>query len=679
MPEEANSTVRAKNPVQSMPTSSGPRSASGAIGKPIIAIAALAVLAVVVLGALYLSSGKGASYSRVYGLLSSGKPFTMYQLMKAANISLTSQATSSSAGNASETITGSASVEYSGVHISLPFSINGTALYYNGYSASRDRIRLFNQNLKFAAIGTPTASYECYDLNMPSELLSAILSSTYGGSTTQSQPTNYKCVRQQGSNTTVLKNLLSNSTFMFLYGSALNSTELNASTVKQTSFGGNSCVYISGTVTFNGTRLVHALESLKQAQANSSISNQSISITGGGPYSLCYSISKNTALNFSVSMNFTVNYSAPQSLYSPASSSEFGIGFSMSGVSIPGTPPSSSSFAALPYPTVNGTCPSGLILYSTSMVPLQYSCQDVSMNSTGGTRFLLSPSANSSIYQYPYLPGSSGSGTATLLGLACINQADVIGGNLYNAYDGNYNASYFVPVNMTLGSNSSVTLVAHCNGRSAITPQYTGYLYGVFKTDYTGTPTNTVEVIGSFSVLPTIAHSVGSNKNTGPVSQTVSISNTTALYPTVSSVSSSGSTYGFNGTASSSGSLFNTGSLCIAGPGYYCTTPLYNTNETIALQFGQSSGSQWNNTYLLFVNSSEDNAVAYGFTPGVGIGSGAVYLGSLYSGEAVNVSLPTGTSIAPGSTMYGYLWASYETPGQTSPNLVEAGTLEVQS
>ncbi len=121
----------------------------------------------------------------------------------------------------------------------------------------------------------------------------------------------------------------------------------------------------------------------------------------------------------------------------------------------------------------------------------------------------------------------------------------------------------------------------------------------------------------------------------------------------------------FNGTAL-------LGTTCIATSGYTCQGPVYShTSGNLLITFGQNTGVNWATANVYFVNQTKESVMAGGGPTALALPTNII--GTLATGQTISLSLPVsgaGSSSTPiGTTVTGYLWATYTTPTSAGTTL----------
>jgi len=97
------------------------------------------------------------------------------------------------------------------------------------------------------------------------------------------------------------------------------------------------------------------------------------------------------------------------------------------------------------------------------------------------------------------------------------------------------------------------------------------------------------------------------------------------------------------------------GSACIAQSGFYCSNPVLSTSGVLIVTIGQATGTTFTNTYVYFVPSGTTFSSS----------DPSAYIGTLNSGQQVNVNIPLGvgspypSSYTIGTPLSGYLYLQY--------------------
>ena len=97
------------------------------------------------------------------------------------------------------------------------------------------------------------------------------------------------------------------------------------------------------------------------------------------------------------------------------------------------------------------------------------------------------------------------------------------------------------------------------------------------------------------------------------------------------------------------------GSACIAQSGFYCSNPVLSTSGVLTVTVGQATGTTFTNTYVYFVPSGTTFSSS----------DPSAYIGTLNSGQEVNVNIPLGvgspypSSYTVGTPLSGYLYLQY--------------------
>ena len=123
------------------------------------------------------------------------------------------------------------------------------------------------------------------------------------------------------------------------------------------------------------------------------------------------------------------------------------------------------------------------------------------------------------------------------------------------------------------------------------------------------------------------------------------------------------------------------GTTCVASSGYLCQSPLLHTG-TLTLTFGQSTGTNWGQSYIAFIQSGAG-------APSTSLPAcGEVSLGTSFaSGQQAQVTIantvtnaatPTCTTFSStvGTSYSGALWVSYVVNSQTLISQVATLTLK---
>ncbi len=140
--------------------------------------------------------------------------------------------------------------------------------------------------------------------------------------------------------------------------------------------------------------------------------------------------------------------------------------------------------------------------------------------------------------------------------------------------------------------------------------------------------------------------------------------------------------------------VFKAGSFtttsCIAGPGYFCSNPVFDhTSGNIIVQIGQSTGTDWTAVNAIFVPSQFESTVTASSNLGSGGtgGFGAAYsanvysVGSISSGTQDTVQLDAwqGSPVSVGSAATGYIWVSYTTSSSSTTQFVQLATVSAKA
>ena len=130
--------------------------------------------------------------------------------------------------------------------------------------------------------------------------------------------------------------------------------------------------------------------------------------------------------------------------------------------------------------------------------------------------------------------------------------------------------------------------------------------------------------------------------------------------------------------------IFNNplGSTCIASEGYTCQINQYSaTTGNIVVTIGQDSGSTWTSANIVFVNNSAQSAVTASglssaqLTP-MPSGDANTLANGLPSSVTTTVTLPASGTVRVGSSISGYIWASYST-GTSNGATIQAQVAQI--
>ena len=538
--------------------SSSPSPKSGGHNLIIIGVVALVIIAVIAYSAysrlsisqpISTSTSSAAStssatstatgYAKIATALSAGKTVTLSQLASVAGFNITQGISKSISGssnynrifgndtNVSYSVSGKVSASISGIILSFPFSYLIGSDTNGNYSVINAKGKILSSNLSYIIVNTPSSSFICSNQSQSQNLLLSLLDSSVSGNT-QPPPSDNKCVAKEMPKKETNQTIIAS--YAAIANNIANNVSLNASNVSYVSYRGNSCIYLKGYITSNKIKI-------SQVPSASNTSSQPYFVKFSGPYSTCISTTTGLPYNFTTTM--ALNLTSPPSTSTTSTASSFtisslNVSFSVaSNMTYYGKAESTQELSALPYPIINGTCPSGMTISTINGTSQYFMCQNVNMNSSGYVMMELSPSKNPNLFG---VQQSNQTEKIRILGLYC----EETNSSSASIFMPEPNTTLFTPVNISSMSNQSLSITTRCSSTSLGT-QYNGTVYAVVVTKSIFKPNTTVNTslsIGTFSVLPTLTGAVGSNPNNGPVSKSVIVTNPFSSGPTIISTNS---------------------------------------------------------------------------------------------------------------------------------------------
>ena len=486
------------------------------------------------------AASTATGYAKIATSLSAGKTVTLSQLASVAGFNITqgiSKLISGSSNkndifgnetNVSYSVSGKVSASVSGIILSFPFSYLIGSDTNGNYSVINAKGKILSSNLSYIIVNTPTSYFICNNQNQSQNLLISLFDSSVSGNN-QPPPPDNKCVAKEMPKKETNQTIIAS--YAAIANNIANNVSLNASNVSYVSYRGNSCIYLKGYITSNKIKISQV------PSASNTNNSQSYFVKFSGPYSTCISTATGLPYNFTTTM--ALNLTSPPSTSTTSTTSSFSISslnvsFSVaSNMTYYGKAESTQELSALPYPIINGTCPSGMTIDTINGTSQYFMCQNVNMNSSGYVMMELSPSKNPTIFG---IQPSNQTEKIRILGLYC----EETNSSSASIFMPEPNATLFTPVNISSMSNQSLSITTRCSSTSLGT-QYNGTIYAVAVTKSVFKPNTTVNTslsIGTFSVLPTITGAVGSNPNNGPVSKNVIVTNPFSSGPTIISTNS---------------------------------------------------------------------------------------------------------------------------------------------